>query len=390
MLPHQYVFEKRAVVDMADGKYLNEEHDVRSVLQYLLDDVSEFLSTHCNNCAENNSSDDNGCLDALVAFLNYLSINEAENFQSRKCENANSITLTTIHQSKGLEWDTVFIVKVNESEIPLLHEFKGVINGGSTLEEERRLLYVAITRARKKLYILYVLMDSNWQFLQPSRFLKEIPNHLVEGSGDITKVQPNGVFLDSLNKISSSYPDKSRSNSLFMGTDKDGSLKDREVLPGHSNSNDFSEPFAGNSFLKRFNVENRSTVSLIFNQWAKKPVFQNPKRLLDKVGFVIDERLRNKGKKNKDLLRELKSSLGCEEAFQYAEHILRWQQVPAETRALLIRAKQEHFQKQGFEKAQGCSEATTKQISYLQTLGCTVVPTSKFHASKLIEQYKAL
>lgn len=78
------------------------------VLQYLLDDVSEFLSTHCNNCAENNSSDDNGCLDALVAFLNYLSINEAENFQSRKCENANSITLTTIHQVYSFETQFLF------------------------------------------------------------------------------------------------------------------------------------------------------------------------------------------------------------------------------------------------------------------------------------------
>lgn len=391
VLPHQNLLEKRAVVDMADGKYLNEEHDVRSVLQYLLDDVSEFLSAHFSNKnAEKSSSDDNGCSDVLVEFLNYSSTKEAANFQLRKCENTNSITLTTIHQSKGLEWDTVFIVKVNESEIPLLHEFNGVINSGSTLEEERRLLYVAITRARKKLYILYVLMDSNWQFLQPSRFLKEIPNHLVEVSDDITKVQSDGVFLDSPNKISSIYPDRSRSKSLIMVTEKDSSSKDCEVLPDHSNSDEFSEPFTGNSFLKRFSVENRSIVSLVFNQWAKTPAFQNPKRLLDKVGFVIDERLRNKGNKNKDLLRELKSSLGCEEAFQYAEHILRWQKLPAETRALLTRAKQEHFQKQNIEKAQGSSEATAKQISYLQSLGCTVVPTSRLHASKLIEQYKAL
>ncbi|RVW19978.1 ATP-dependent DNA helicase SRS2-like protein [Vitis vinifera] len=86
-----------------------------------------------------------------------------------------------LKESKGLEWDTVFIVKANESEIPLLHEFNGVVKeNGTSIEEERRLLYVGMTRARKKLFILYVLMDSSWQMLQPSRFLKEIPHHLLE------------------------------------------------------------------------------------------------------------------------------------------------------------------------------------------------------------------
>ncbi|CAA2988805.1 ATP-dependent DNA helicase SRS2 At4g25120 isoform X2, partial [Olea europaea subsp. europaea] len=82
--------------------------------------------------------------------------------------------------SKGLEWDTVFIVKANDSEIPL-HDFDGLVNeSGTSIEEERRLLYVAMTRARKKLFILYVITDSNWQVLQPSRFLREIPHHLLE------------------------------------------------------------------------------------------------------------------------------------------------------------------------------------------------------------------
>ncbi|KMT06228.1 hypothetical protein BVRB_7g161560 isoform C [Beta vulgaris subsp. vulgaris] len=55
----------------------------------------------------------------------------------------------------------------NDSEIPLLHEHNGITKEhGNSLEEERRLLYVAMTRARKKLFILYVTMDSNWYFIR--------------------------------------------------------------------------------------------------------------------------------------------------------------------------------------------------------------------------------
>ncbi|KAM2164038.1 hypothetical protein ACFX1Q_041648 [Malus domestica] len=183
MVPQKYRLEQRAVVDVDGGKLLNEDNDVRSVLQYLLDDVSDFLSTHfvAGKGEREVVAEEKGCVNLLKAFIDYISERESENFHSRRHDNQSSVTLTTIHQSKGLEWDIVFIIKVNESEIALLHEFNGVAKeNGTSIEEERRLLYVAMTRARKKLFILYVTVDSSWQMLQPSRFLKEIPNHLRE------------------------------------------------------------------------------------------------------------------------------------------------------------------------------------------------------------------
>ncbi|KAF8412470.1 hypothetical protein HHK36_000434 [Tetracentron sinense] len=108
------------------------------------------------------------------------------------------------------------------------------------------------------------------------------------------------------------------------------------------------------------------------------------------VGFVIDERLRIKACKHKDVLRALKSCLRCDEAFHYAEYVLSWEKIPADKRAHLMREKQEHFQKLRIENAMGSSAATSKQIAFLQSLGCTVVPTSRLHASRLIEQYKSL
>ncbi|XP_024029713.1 ATP-dependent DNA helicase SRS2-like protein At4g25120 [Morus notabilis] len=391
LVPQRYLLEQRAVIDVDGGKYLNEENDIRSVLQYLLDDVSEFISTK-SVAAEGAKEEvkENGCLNLLGAFIDHIFERERENFRSRRENNENSITLTTIHQSKGLEWDIVFIVKANESEIPLLHEFNGVAKeNGSSVEEERRLFYVAMTRARKVLFILYVSMDSNFQILRPSRFLKEIPEHLCEVQGELSieLQEKDHDCVKGASKIRVDQP--SRMQSSEADRIPDGFVQNK-VNDGQIEDVESMEESNGNSFLKRFNVEERSIVSHVFHKWAKKQAFQDPKRLLDKVGFVIDERLRVKNNKQKDVLRTLKLRLKCEDAFQFAEYVLRWEKIPAEKRAHLMREKQEHFQKLRIENSMGLSAPTAKQISYLQSLGCTVVPTSRLHASHLIEQYKSL
>ncbi|KAK9070417.1 hypothetical protein SSX86_010819 [Deinandra increscens subsp. villosa] len=391
MIPQKYLLEQRAVHDTDGGKLLNEEHDLRPVLQYLLDDVSEFLKSYNFDMDVNdNAAEEKGCVNVLKEFIDFISERETENFRVRRHDNNHAVTLTTIHQSKGLEWDTVFIVKANESEIPLLHEFNGMAKETcASLEEERRLLYVAMTRARKKLFILYVTMDSNWQVLQPSRFLKEIPRHLLEIQDESSSVYMQAEHQKLLNKQSCLTDDlqateyttvKMESNEVINSLfNEDSKESDETILPCN-----------GNDFLKRFSSEERATVSHLFHQWAKKAAFKEPKRLLDKVSFVIDERLRVKKTAQKDVLRSLKSCLKSNEAFQYAENVLQWLQIPADKRAYITREKQEHFQKLRIESAMGSSEATSKQIAYLQSLGCTTVPTSRLHASRLIEQYKSL
>ena len=82
-----------------------------------------------------------------------------------------------MHQAKGLEWEAVFILNVSAGQFP------NERSSGSSkeLEEERRLFYVAITRARKYLYITYPLVSSSYSLLQgPSIFLEEIDNALLE------------------------------------------------------------------------------------------------------------------------------------------------------------------------------------------------------------------
>lgn len=96
-------------------------------------------------------------------------------------EQLNSVTLMTLHISKGLEYPNVFIVGLEENLFP---SNRGGMEGESEeeIEEERRLAYVGMTRARKRLYLTSAKMRRVWgkeESNPPSRFLKEIPTELV-------------------------------------------------------------------------------------------------------------------------------------------------------------------------------------------------------------------
>jgi DNA helicase II / ATP-dependent DNA helicase PcrA len=91
-----------------------------------------------------------------------------------------AVNLSTVHQAKGLEFHTVFVIWLTDGMFPSSRS----LDTRDALEEERRLFYVAITRARDELYLTYPHMRLSGGygdvFQRPSRFLKEIPNELVE------------------------------------------------------------------------------------------------------------------------------------------------------------------------------------------------------------------
>lgn len=86
--------------------------------------------------------------------------------------------LSTIHQAKGLEWENVFVINVAEGAFPSDKSFANP----KEIEEERRLFYVAITRAKKRLFLTYGITSGyeNITIRQPSTFLDEIPKSLIE------------------------------------------------------------------------------------------------------------------------------------------------------------------------------------------------------------------
>lgn len=91
------------------------------------------------------------------------------------------VTLMTLHTAKGLEFDTVFLTGCEDGVFP--HQRAIEERTGNELAEERRLAYVGITRARKRLYISRAIARSSWgspQHNPPSRFLNEVPSQLVD------------------------------------------------------------------------------------------------------------------------------------------------------------------------------------------------------------------
>ncbi len=112
----------------------------------------------------------------LTDFLSDLALltsSEAVEVQDDcRCE---TVTLSTIHQAKGLEWSVVFILGLTEGRFPNPKNLESVDDE----EEERRLFYVAVTRAKDDLYLCSpaTMVDSNGNsvYLKPSRFLRELP-----------------------------------------------------------------------------------------------------------------------------------------------------------------------------------------------------------------------
>ncbi len=115
----------------------------------------------------------------LYNYLNRITLLSRDDLDDD--ENLGKVNLMTIHASKGLEFPVVFIAGAEEGLIP---HGRAVDEGGdAAVEEERRLFYVAITRARDKLFISSCRTrrrQNSSVECQPSRFLDEIPPHLVE------------------------------------------------------------------------------------------------------------------------------------------------------------------------------------------------------------------
>jgi DNA helicase-2/ATP-dependent DNA helicase PcrA len=90
------------------------------------------------------------------------------------------LVLSTIHSAKGLEWNSVFIIWALDGKFPSVHAGED----DDELEEERRLMYVACTRAKENLYVTYPMnvydRESGKIFTKPSRFIDVVPADYYE------------------------------------------------------------------------------------------------------------------------------------------------------------------------------------------------------------------
>ncbi|KIL36729.1 ATP-dependent DNA helicase PcrA [Cohnella kolymensis] len=150
---------------------LQRENTLES--QSRLENIDEFLSVTQEFEKRNDDK-------SLVAFLTDLAlIADIDSMNNNDEDDGDAVVLMTMHSAKGLEFPVVFIVGMEEGIFPSSRSFMD----NAEMEEERRLAYVGITRAEKKLYLtcargrlLYGRPSSN----APSRFLEEIPTELKE------------------------------------------------------------------------------------------------------------------------------------------------------------------------------------------------------------------
>ena len=158
----------------------NLEELVNAAKAFEVDDLpqeEEFLQGDFNNDAEEAPGDKELTeMDILTAFLDKAALDAGDN-QAADFEDA--VQMMTLHSAKGLEFPLVFITGMEEGLFP----HKMSMDDLAGLEEERRLCYVGITRARQKLYLTHAesrRLHGEEQLTRPSRFLREIPADVVE------------------------------------------------------------------------------------------------------------------------------------------------------------------------------------------------------------------
>ncbi|MGA0854593.1 MAG: ATP-dependent helicase, partial [Luteolibacter sp.] len=171
----------------AGTDYAKPSEMVFSILEGVYDDylTASYDNSESRRADIEQLSEYGSSFDDVVEFLAQLSLMGAvdgEPTGERNEPDEERVTLSSIHQAKGLEWKVVFLVWLADGYFPIGKVLDA--DDDAMLEEERRLFYVALTRAEDELYLTYPMMNpksySGDIICRPSGFLDEVPAELVE------------------------------------------------------------------------------------------------------------------------------------------------------------------------------------------------------------------
>jgi len=170
-----------------DGQFATPSDMIFSILEGV---YSDYLSASFDNAESRRSdieklSEYGGAFTDVSEFLAQLSLLSSTDDQptgERSEPDDEKVTLSSIHQAKGLEWKAVFLIWLVNGQFPNGRILEA--EDDDMLEEERRLFYVALTRAKDELYLSYPMMNpksyTGDTYCRPSQFLEDFPAELVE------------------------------------------------------------------------------------------------------------------------------------------------------------------------------------------------------------------
>ncbi|MDT8418147.1 MAG: 3'-5' exonuclease [Lutibacter sp.] len=179
----EFVVQKTRLIQDLESEGTPEGVSRVENIQELLNGLKDFIEEQKENEAD----------DSLAFFLEDVAL--ATDLDAKNKDDAPRVSLMTIHLAKGLEFPFVYIVGLEENLFPSAMS----MNTRSELEEERRLFYVALTRAEKQAYLTYAQTRYRWGKLvdcEPSRFLEEIDEVFLEHLTPKMPSPKQNAFID--------------------------------------------------------------------------------------------------------------------------------------------------------------------------------------------------
>lgn len=267
---------------------LNEERTPESEAR--IDNLQELV----NVAGEFEAEDLNNILGEFLSQVALVSdIDGLENI-------SNNVTLMTLHSAKGLEFPIVFLAGLEEGIFPHQRTFTSV----SELEEERRLMYVGVTRAEETLYLTSAKRRQMWgeyKYYNPSRFLEEIPAQLLESLYS-DNVSSQTTFKSAVNKIKGINTNKP---SQAASSDKFG-----YIPPSTGFGKNFVAPNKANSKQQIANRNNNSS-RIIINK-APKNIEKEKEKIDDffkdnAIKRMVEEKRKQEAEQKQKELEKLNS-----------------------------------------------------------------------------------
>lgn len=275
------IIEKTGYISYLHDTYKdNDEYrDHEGNLQELVNVAEEFTPEETDN--------------QLSEFLQQVAlVSDLDNMENE----ANNVTLMTLHAAKGLEFPVVFIAGLDDGIFPSQRNIESI----SEIEEERRLMYVGITRAKEKLWLTSAKRRQTWgeyRYYNPSRFINEIPAKLIESYESEERSGDNySTFKSAVSKA------REYSSRSSISTDSDG-----YVRPSTGFGANFVAPQRGLSNHTTTTVRHTPPKSFIKKSALNKQKEEEKIRAFfedNKIKRMADERRQRIAKEQEEAIRK--------------------------------------------------------------------------------------